>query len=155
MKINIFYILSKSLLLLLMLFSILISFSLIISNNQNLLINILIIILSLTSFYIILNLKKNRRIIRLFFIIILIPISSYLSLNLLSSIDYKNIVKDVNANTPARFNADERRLYDASGCAGKIAVFAVRLDTFEKEKNEITFYLTSSNIYYSPTHSFI
>ena len=91
MKINIFYILSKSLLLLLMLFSILISFSLIISNNQNLLINILIIILSLTSFYIILNLKKNRRIIRLFFIIILIPISSYLSLNLLSSIDYSNI----------------------------------------------------------------
>ena len=29
-------------------------------------------------------------------------------------------------NTPARFNADGRRLYEASGCAGKIAVLAVR-----------------------------
>ncbi len=62
-----------------------------------------------------------------------------------SSTDYKNIVKDVNANSPARYNADQKRLYDASGCAGKIAVFAVRLDTFEKEKNEITFYLSSNS----------
>ena len=62
-----------------------------------------------------------------------------------SSVDYKNIVKDVNANTPARFNADERRLYDASGCAGKVAVFAVRLDTFEKEKNEVTYYLSTNS----------
>ena len=110
MKINIFYILSKSLLLLLMLFSIIISFSLIISNNQNILLNILIIILSLTSFYIILNLKKNRRIIRLFFIIILIPISSYLSLNLLSSIDYKNIFS-VNSDINESINYTIEILY--------------------------------------------
>ena len=51
----------------------------------------------------------------------------------------------MNANTPARFNADERRLYDASGCAGKVAVFAVRLDTFEKEKNEVTYYLSTNS----------
>ena len=44
------------------------------------------------------------------------------------------IIKDVNANSPARYNADKKRLYEASGCAGKLAVFAVRLDTFEKEK---------------------
>ena len=28
---------------------------------------------------------------------------------------------------------------------GKLAVFAVRLDTFEKEKNEITFYLSTNS----------
>ena len=39
-------------------------------------------------------------------------------------------VRDIDADTPARFNADPRRLYEASGCAGKLAVFAVRLDTF-------------------------
>ena len=39
-------------------------------------------------------------------------------------------VRDIDANTPARFNADGRRLYEASGCAGKIAVLAVRLDTY-------------------------
>ena len=62
-----------------------------------------------------------------------------------SSLDYKNVIKDVNANSPARYNADKKRLYEASGCAGKLAVFAVRLDTFEKEKNEITFYLSSNS----------
>ncbi len=33
-------------------------------------------------------------------------------------------------STPARFNADPRRLRESAGCAGKLAVFAVRLDTF-------------------------
>ncbi len=62
-----------------------------------------------------------------------------------SSRDYKKIVKDVNAKTPARYNADKKRLYDASGCAGKLAVFAVRLDTFEKDKNEKVFFYSSNN----------
>ena len=57
----------------------------------------------------------------------------------------ESIIKDVNANSPARYNADKKRLYEASGCAGKLAVFAVRLDTFEKEKNEITFYLSTNS----------
>jgi len=43
---------------------------------------------------------------------------------------YSAHVRDVDAPTPARFNADPSRLYEASGCAGKLAVFAVRLDTF-------------------------
>ncbi|MAI02696.1 MAG: D-lactate dehydrogenase [Rickettsiales bacterium TMED254] len=62
-----------------------------------------------------------------------------------SSTDYKNIIKDTNANSPARYNADKRRLYDASGCSGKLAVFAVRLDTFEKENEERTFYYSTNN----------
>ncbi|MGO3340053.1 D-lactate dehydrogenase, partial [Psychrobacter sp.] len=44
--------------------------------------------------------------------------------------EYIARVKDVDASTPSRFNADKRRLYEASGCAGKLAVFAVRLDTY-------------------------
>lgn len=38
----------------------------------------------------------------------------------------------VDEDTPARFNADPSRLFEASGSAGKVCVFAVRLDTYEK-----------------------
>ena len=62
-----------------------------------------------------------------------------------SSTDYKSIIKDTNADSPARYNADKRRLYDASGCSGKLAVFAVRLDTFEKESEEKTIYYSTNN----------
>ena len=58
-----------------------------------------------------------------------------------SDTDYVTRVRDVTADTPARFNADKRRLYEAAGCAGKLAVFAVRLDTFEKNASERTFYI--------------
>ncbi|WP_273779237.1 D-lactate dehydrogenase [Acinetobacter sp. GSS19] len=53
---------------------------------------------------------------------------------------YAQDVKQVDANTPARFNADPSRLYEASGSAGKICVFAVRLDTFEKIPSQV-FYI--------------
>jgi len=62
-----------------------------------------------------------------------------------SASDYEYIVRDVNADTPSRFNADPTRLYEASGCAGKIAVFAVRLDTFEVPKKEQTFYIGTND----------
>ena len=62
-----------------------------------------------------------------------------------SASDYEQIVRDVNADTPSRFNADPSRLYEASGCAGKIAVFAVRLDTFEVPKKEQTFYIGTND----------
>ena len=55
--------------------------------------------------------------------------------------DYQTRVRDVNSPVPARFNADQRRLREASGCAGKLAVFAVRLDTFPKPEKEQVFYL--------------
>lgn len=60
---------------------------------------------------------------------------------LASDNEYKDRVRDVDASTPARFNADGRRLHGASGCAGKIAVFAVRLDTYPKSKNTQVFYV--------------
>lgn len=59
--------------------------------------------------------------------------------------DYQAHVRDIEAPTPARFNADPRRLYEASGCAGKLAVFAVRLDTFEAEKETAVFYIGTND----------
>ncbi|MBJ3815416.1 D-lactate dehydrogenase [Shimwellia pseudoproteus] len=54
---------------------------------------------------------------------------------------YEARVRDVDADTPARFNADPSHLFEASGCAGKLAVFAVRLDTFPAEKRQQVFYI--------------
>ncbi|MGA4439116.1 D-lactate dehydrogenase [Psychrobacter pacificensis] len=65
---------------------------------------------------------------------------------LASDKEYVARIQDVNADTPSRFNADKRRLYEASGCAGKIAVFAVRLDTYPTAKAEQTFYIGSNSV---------
>ncbi len=62
-----------------------------------------------------------------------------------SDSEYVERVRDVNADTAARFNADKRRLYEASGCAGKIAIFAVRLDTFPVAKKEKVFYIGTND----------
>ena len=56
---------------------------------------------------------------------------------------YAEQVRQVDAGTPARFNADPSRHYEAAGSAGKLAVFAVRLDTFAKEVAEV-FYIGSN-----------
>ncbi|QUS58319.1 D-lactate dehydrogenase [Pseudovibrio brasiliensis] len=62
-----------------------------------------------------------------------------------SDSEYHSRVREVDASTPARFNADKRRLYEASGCAGKLGVFAVRLDTFPKAGAEKTFYIGTND----------
>ena len=54
---------------------------------------------------------------------------------------YCNHVRQVDEDSPARFNADPARHYEVSGCAGKLAIFAVRLDTFVAEKNTAVFYI--------------
>jgi D-lactate dehydrogenase len=54
-------------------------------------------------------------------------------------------LRDVDGITPARFNADKSCLYEASGCAGKLVVFAVRLDTFPIAQREQTFYIGTNN----------
>jgi len=59
--------------------------------------------------------------------------------------DYCNHVREINANTPARFNADPARLYEASGSAGRLGVFAVRVDTFPAEKKTAVFYIGTNN----------
>jgi len=64
---------------------------------------------------------------------------------LASDQDYADWVRKTHADTPARYNADPRRLHKASGCAGKLVVFAVRVDTFLKNEHEHTFYLGSNS----------
>ncbi|MGS2716701.1 D-lactate dehydrogenase [Eionea flava] len=64
---------------------------------------------------------------------------------LASDKEYDQRIRDINAPTPARYNADKRRLYGASGCAGKVAIFAVRLDTFAIPKREKIFYIGTNN----------
>ncbi|UQY35928.1 D-lactate dehydrogenase [Pseudomonas fulva] len=53
-------------------------------------------------------------------------------------------VRDVDADTPARFNADPSRLFEASGSAGKLCLFAVRLDTFPKEPSTVFYVGTNA-----------
>ena len=66
--------------------------------------------------------------------------------NKLASDDkYSKIVREINEKTPARFNSDPRLLYAASGSAGKLAVFAVRLDTYLSPLKTKVFYLGSNN----------
>ncbi|PNU02908.1 D-lactate dehydrogenase [Novosphingobium guangzhouense] len=59
--------------------------------------------------------------------------------------DYAAHVRDIDSPVPARFNADPRCLFEAAGSAGKLIVFAVRLDTFAREEEAATFYLGTSD----------
>lgn len=59
--------------------------------------------------------------------------------------DYCHTVREIDADTPARFNADPHRHYESSGSAGKLMIFAVRLDTFPLEKNTQVFYIGTND----------
>jgi D-lactate dehydrogenase len=58
---------------------------------------------------------------------------------------YVDHVRHIDEPTPARFNADPLRLFESSGSAGKVIVFAVRLDTFPIERNAVVFYIGSNH----------
>lgn len=58
--------------------------------------------------------------------------------------EYAQYVRDIGSDLPARYNADPRRLHEASGSAGKVAVFALRLDTFEADTSTQVFYIGSN-----------
>lgn len=62
-----------------------------------------------------------------------------------SDASYAGEVRRIDASTPARFNADPSRLSAASGSAGRIAVFAVRLDTFVPEADTKVFYIGTND----------
>lgn len=64
---------------------------------------------------------------------------------LASDNEYEQRLRDVDADTPARFNADSRRLFGASGSAGKVVVFAVRLDTYPAAKRHKVFYVGTNS----------
>ena len=58
---------------------------------------------------------------------------------------YSEIIRKINENTPSRFYSDSRLLYGASGSAGKLAVFAVRLDTYRSPKENKVFYVGTND----------
>ena len=62
-----------------------------------------------------------------------------------SDTEYARLVREVEADTPARFNADKRCLHESAGCAGKLAVFAVRLDTYPGNEQEQVFYVGTND----------
>ncbi|NKJ50689.1 D-lactate dehydrogenase [Burkholderia sp. SG-MS1] len=55
--------------------------------------------------------------------------------------NYASHVREVDADSPARYNADPTRLFEASGSAGKVMVFGVRLDTFPAAEGAKVFYI--------------
>ncbi|MEE2945449.1 MAG: D-lactate dehydrogenase [Pseudomonadota bacterium] len=63
-----------------------------------------------------------------------------------SASDYVDVVRQVDADTPSRYNADKRMLFESAGSAGKLVVFAVRLDTFEKPPETKTFYIGTNDV---------
>jgi D-lactate dehydrogenase (quinone) len=58
---------------------------------------------------------------------------------------YRDHVRQIDEDTPARFNADPLRLFEAAGSAGKVVLFAVRLDTFPADERTATFYLGTND----------
>ena len=72
--------------------------------------------------------------------------SDIINTNKLASDDqYSKIIREIDSSKPARFNADPRLLYGVSGSAGKIAVFAVRLDTYPAPSRNQVFYVGSND----------
>ncbi len=58
---------------------------------------------------------------------------------------YPEIIRGADEPGAARYNNDPRLLYGVSGSAGKVMVFAVRLDTFEQESDVRTYYIGSND----------
>ncbi len=58
---------------------------------------------------------------------------------------YQQHVREVDADTPARYNNDPNRLFEASGSGGHVVVFAVRLDTFPREAETADFYIGTND----------
>jgi D-lactate dehydrogenase len=58
---------------------------------------------------------------------------------------YAERVRDIDAPSAARFNADPTRLHEASGSAGKLCVFAVRLDTFAADPDPAVYYIGTND----------
>lgn len=62
-----------------------------------------------------------------------------------SAVGYESRVRAIEADTPARFNADPAGLCDAAGSAGRIAVFAVRTDSFPRTGQDCTYYIGTND----------
>ena len=58
---------------------------------------------------------------------------------------YAERVRDIDEPSAARFNADPTDLHEAAGSAGKLCVFAVRLDTFPADNDAATYYIGTND----------
>ena len=54
---------------------------------------------------------------------------------------YKDRIRDMDAELPNRYNTDPKRLFDVSGSAGKVAAFAVRVDTCLRPESRKVYFL--------------
>ncbi|MEM6784182.1 MAG: D-lactate dehydrogenase, partial [Bacteroidota bacterium] len=59
--------------------------------------------------------------------------------------EYAARIRNLDADVPNRYNADPRRLHDVSGSAGKVAAFAVRVDTYPKPQRTQVFFLGTND----------
>ncbi|UQS83744.1 D-lactate dehydrogenase [Bombilactobacillus thymidiniphilus] len=59
--------------------------------------------------------------------------------------NYEERVRNIDSDEPTRYNADPEELYEASGAAGTVATFAVRLDTFPSEGESQVFYIGTNS----------
>ncbi|MEM8506522.1 MAG: D-lactate dehydrogenase [Bacteroidota bacterium] len=64
---------------------------------------------------------------------------------LASDNEYQARLRAIDEDTPARFNSDNRRLHGASGSAGKVVVFAVRVDTYPAAERYKVFYIGTNH----------
>jgi D-lactate dehydrogenase len=55
--------------------------------------------------------------------------------------DYENRIRNLDSDVPNRYNGDPKRLFDVSGSAGKVAAFAVRVDTYPAPEKKQVFFL--------------
>jgi D-lactate dehydrogenase len=58
---------------------------------------------------------------------------------------YESHVRNLEAATPARYNADSRCHFEASGSAGKVIVFAVRVESYPAPERTVTFLLATDD----------
>ncbi|MCH7394113.1 D-lactate dehydrogenase [Acinetobacter dispersus] len=57
--------------------------------------------------------------------------------------NYADSLRDTTSPTPTRFNGNPEYLHESAGCSGKLAVFAVRLPTFEAATQTCTYFIGS------------
>ncbi|MEC7230901.1 MAG: D-lactate dehydrogenase, partial [Verrucomicrobiota bacterium] len=55
--------------------------------------------------------------------------------------EYAKRIRNLNSGLPNRYNADPRCLFELSGSAGKVAAFAVRVDTYPLPKKKQVFFI--------------
>lgn len=58
--------------------------------------------------------------------------------------EYADRIRNLDTEHPNRYNADPSRLFELSGSAGKVAAFAVRVDTYPLPKRKQVFFIGSS-----------